>query len=204
MAAYDVIVIGAGIVGTACAAELARAGVRVGVVESGPIGGGATAAGMGHVVVMDDSDAQFALTRYSQQLWQQLAPDLPPEVEYEACGTIWVAADDDEWKEAQRKQTLYTLLGVSAAMLDAQAVRDAEPTLRPDLIGGLLVPEDAVVYPPCAARVLLEQARAHGAALHQGIAVQSIAPTGGGSHWRTGPSSRPIALSTRRGRGRRS
>ena len=36
------------------------------------IGGGATAAGMGHLVVMDDSEAQFALTRYSQTLWEEI------------------------------------------------------------------------------------------------------------------------------------
>jgi len=62
-----------GIVGAACAAEAARAGLRVVVIEARMIGGGATAAGMGHIVVMDDSEAQFALTRYSQSLWDQLS-----------------------------------------------------------------------------------------------------------------------------------
>ena len=46
--------------------------MRVAVVDGDVIGGGATSAGMGHIVVMDDSDAQFALTRYSQELWQEL------------------------------------------------------------------------------------------------------------------------------------
>ena len=43
------------------------------LVEPHVMGGGATAAGMGHLAVMDDSEAQFALTRYSQTLWQELA-----------------------------------------------------------------------------------------------------------------------------------
>src|SRR5690349_150403 len=55
--AYDVAIVGGGIVGAACAAECARAGMRVVIVEESMIGGGATAAGMGHIVVMDDSDA---------------------------------------------------------------------------------------------------------------------------------------------------
>ena len=71
-AAYDVAIVGAGIVGAACADELARRGMQVAVVDREIVGSGATAAGMGHIVVMDDSDAQFALTRYSQQLWQEL------------------------------------------------------------------------------------------------------------------------------------
>src|SRR5678815_1977436 len=72
---YDVVVVGAGIVGAACAEECARQGMRVAIIDRDVIGGGATAAGMGHIVVMDDSEAQFALTRYSQQLWQQLRPE---------------------------------------------------------------------------------------------------------------------------------
>ncbi len=75
--------------------------MRVAVVDGDVIGGGATAAGMGHIVVMDDSEAQFALTRYSQQLWQELRPALPADVEYEQCGTIWVAADEQEMADSR-------------------------------------------------------------------------------------------------------
>ena len=48
--AYDVVIVGAGIVGAACADEFARRGMRVAVVDQDMIGGGATAAGMGHIV----------------------------------------------------------------------------------------------------------------------------------------------------------
>ena len=77
---YDVVIIGGGIVGAGCAAECASEGLRVAIVEAKMIGGGATAAGMGHLTVMDDSEAQFALTRYSQLLWEGLRDDLPLEV----------------------------------------------------------------------------------------------------------------------------
>ena len=60
----DVIIVGAGIIGCACAAALAKHGLRVTVVEAGIVGGGATAAGMGHLVVMDDNPAELALTHY--------------------------------------------------------------------------------------------------------------------------------------------
>src|SRR5499427_7075680 len=98
---FDIAIVGAGIVGAACAAEFARLDLRVAVVERDIIGGGATAAGMGHIVVMDDSEPQFALTGYSRRLWQELRPELPDDVEYEQCGTIWVAADDEEMDEVR-------------------------------------------------------------------------------------------------------
>ena len=75
--AYDVIVVGAGIVGAACARECACAGLTVLVLDRGVIAGGATGAGMGHIVLLDDSEAQFALTEYSRRLWLELLPDLP-------------------------------------------------------------------------------------------------------------------------------
>ena len=81
--AYDVAIIGAGIVGAACALECAREGMHTVIIEANIIAGGATAAGMGHLVVMDDSEAQFALTRYSQTLWQELAAEMPPDNEYD-------------------------------------------------------------------------------------------------------------------------
>ena len=77
-AVFDLAILGGGIVGAACALEAARAGLSVVVIESGVIGGGATAAGMGHIVVMDDSEAQFSLTGYSRSLWRELSRDLPP------------------------------------------------------------------------------------------------------------------------------
>ena len=133
---YDVVVVGAGIVGAACAEECTRQGLRVAIIDRDVVGGGATAAGMGHIVVMDDSEAQFALTRYSQQLWQQLRPELPPDVEYEQCGTIWVAADDEEMAEVRRKQNYYGQRGVPTEVLDAHTQERLEPNLRKGLAGG--------------------------------------------------------------------
>ena len=154
---FDLVVIGAGIVGAACAREMAEAGLHVAVCEqSDTVGGGATAAGMGHLAVMDDSEAQFALTNYSQQLWHELSATLPADAEYLPCGSLWVAADAEEFREVERKHRFYTERGVPVEILDAQQLRTAEPNLRPGLAGGLLMPADSVCYPPCAARYLLE------------------------------------------------
>ncbi|MGH9639548.1 MAG: NAD(P)/FAD-dependent oxidoreductase [Bryobacteraceae bacterium] len=179
-ATYDAMIAGGGIVGAACADELARRKLRVAVIERDVIGSGATAAGMGHIVVMDDSEAQFALTHYSQQLWREVRPELPPEVEFEQCGTIWVAADEEEMAEVRRKETSYKTHGVPVEVLGAEALERAEPNLRKGTAGGLLVPEDCVLYPPCAARFLMKRAEAHGAKLHLG---RTIARMGKGRVW---------------------
>ncbi len=174
MGTFDVVIVGAGIVGAACAHECAREGMRVAVVDADIVGGGATAAGMGHIVVMDDSEAQFALTRMSQELWQELRPELPDDVEYEQCGTIWVAADEEEMAEVQRKQAYYSSRGVPVEVLDSAQLYALEPNLRRGLAGGLLVPEDGVLYPPCAARFLLQRAQDRGVQAFLGKPVASM------------------------------
>jgi glycine/D-amino acid oxidase-like deaminating enzyme len=163
MKPFDVVVVGAGIVGSAVARECARIGWRVAVVEGGTIAGGATAAGMGHVVVMDDSPAQLALTAFSRSIWNQESSELPKAAEYESCGTIWVAADEEEMSEVQAKRRLYEEAGIEATVLTAKELAAKEPNLRRGLSGGLLVPEDSVIYPPAAAGFFLDEARRMGA-----------------------------------------
>ena len=186
----EALVIGAGIVGTACALELARAGLSVRVLERAEVGGGATAAGMGHIVVLDDSPAQFALTRHSQQLWDQMVRDDPLPHEFTRCGTIWIAADDAEMSEALRKQQYYQVNNVPARYLNVDELYALEPNLKPGFAGGMLAPDDGVVYAPRSAALMMQQAvllgarmqrgtvarlRDHGVVLADGTAIQSDA-----------------------------
>jgi glycine/D-amino acid oxidase-like deaminating enzyme len=170
---YDVAVFGAGIVGAACALECARAGMHVAVIEKNAVASGATGAAMGHVVIMDDSPAQFALTKYSQTLWSALAPELPTSVEYYRPGTIWIAVDEEEMVEVRRKFASYTSQGVACEILESGALADAEPNLRRPLIGGLLVTNDAVLHPQNAAQYLMDEAQKLGAKLITGHTVTS-------------------------------
>lgn len=175
---YDAVIVGGGIVGAACALECAAAGLRVCLVEEACIGGGATAAGMGHVVVMDDSEAQFALTRYSQSLWRELSSDLPANCEYVETGTLWIAADESEMEEVRRKHEFYSSRGVPTTILSARELAELEPNLRADCSGALLVKCDAVVYPPCVASYLLSLAQAKGASVMRGVPVERMDDSG--------------------------
>ncbi len=168
---FDVAIAGGGIVGTACALACARRGLRAALVERDTWGSGATAAGMGHVVVMDDSEAQFALTRFSQQLWQRIAPLLPASAEYEQRGTLWIAADREEMEAAERKHAWYLTRGVPCELLTAGQLQRAEPNLAGGMAGALLVREAAVVDPPTVALHLARQAEALGAQLLCGLDV---------------------------------
>lgn len=175
---YDVAIVGAGIVGAACAASLSASGLRVLVLDADNIATGATAAGMGHIVVMDDSEAQLALTGYSRKLWNELAEELPPEAEYENCGTIWIAADEEEMAEVRRKRSVYEQHGSASEILDARALRELEPKLREGLAGGLLVKDDGVVYQICAAKFLLDRSVRYGAKIRTAVRAIKLSDEG--------------------------
>lgn len=171
---YDVAIIGAGIVGAACADRLSSEGLSVCVIDGPSEFAPATAAGMGHIVVMDDSDAQFALTSYSQKLWDEVASELPPEAEFENCGTLWIAADEEEMEEVDRKFWKYAEIGLTTEILDERSLRSAEPNLKKGLPGALRVPGDLVVYQPVATNFLLARAQAAGASISRNAAVSLV------------------------------
>jgi glycine/D-amino acid oxidase-like deaminating enzyme len=132
---------------------------------------------MGHLVVMDDSEAQFALTAWSLRLWTELAGELPADCEDDPCGTLWLAASEAEMDRVRAKAAYYLARGVAAEVLDAAQVAAAEPRLRHGLAGALRVPGDRVIYPPNAVRFLLARAADHGAELWERFFVSRV---GGG------------------------
>jgi glycine/D-amino acid oxidase-like deaminating enzyme len=73
------------------------------------------------------------------------------------------------------KERAYTAAGVASEVLDARALREAEPSLREGLAGGLLVPDDRIIYQPAVARWLLARAASRGAVLRERCEVVSVA-----------------------------
>jgi D-hydroxyproline dehydrogenase subunit beta len=170
----EAIVVGAGIVGAACAEALSRDGWRVTILEESFAASGTTAAGMGHIVVMDDSSEQLALTAYSDRLWRELGFDSDRRSELERCGTLWVAEDAMQLAALDAKQAAYAEAGIATEILDAHDLALAEPTLRRGLAGALRVPADSVVYPPGATLELLRRAKARGTVLREGAQVATL------------------------------
>ncbi len=127
---------------------------------------------------MDDSEAQFALTSFSQRLWRELGEELPRDAEYQACGSLWIASDEEELLTAERKHRFYGQRGIPVEMLDTRQLAEAEPKLRAGLAGALLMPADSVCYPPCAARYFAEQALVAGGQLLLETRIRHVSDSG--------------------------
>ena len=91
----DVVVVGAGAVGAACAYFLARAGLSVQVVERGSIAGGTSSACEGNLLVSDkEAGPELDLALYSRSVWRDDLAEHGPKWEFEAKGGLVVVATE--------------------------------------------------------------------------------------------------------------
>jgi glycine/D-amino acid oxidase-like deaminating enzyme len=181
----DVVVIGAGIVGASCAYFAARAGLRVCVVDRGPIAGGTTGAGEGNLLVSDkEPGPELDLALLSSGLWRDLGDvqvagrTVAEVIELERKGGLVVASSDATMASLARLAEQQRAAGVEAVPVPAGDLRRHEPNLARDLAGGYLYPQDMQLQPMLGAAVLLRLARAAGATVCPGEAVTGILRSG--------------------------
>ncbi|WP_432246973.1 NAD(P)/FAD-dependent oxidoreductase [Streptomyces sanyensis] len=174
-----VVVVGAGIVGAACAFHAAAAGLDVTVLDRGPVGAGTTSRGEGNILLSDKKPGpELELARLSRELWDEAGAELGPHtVELQAKGGLVVASTPGALAELQVLAARQAAAGVRADRVGC--VRDLEPHLAPGLPGGVHYPQDAQVQPVLAAAGLLGAARRRGARVRTGEAVLPVAGRGG-------------------------
>ncbi|MEU6769906.1 FAD-binding oxidoreductase [Streptomyces sp. NPDC046759] len=174
----DVVVVGAGMVGAACALYAARAGLDVRVVDRGPVAGGTTGAGEGNLLVSDkEPGPELELALLSARLWARLGDELGPQAEYEPKGGLVVASAPETLTALQAFADAQRTAGVAADPVTADRLRELEPHLATGMAGGVHYPQDAQVMPALAAAHLL---RASGARLLTGWTVTGILRTAAG------------------------
>jgi glycine/D-amino acid oxidase-like deaminating enzyme len=177
------VIVGAGVIGAACAYYAARAGLAVTVVDRGPVAGGTSGAGEGNILISDRAPGpELSLGLLSIRLWRELAADLGDVFEYEFKGGLVVAGTDaalNGLREFAARQRAAG--GVDAVEVAGPAgLASYEPYLAPDFAGGMFYPQDAQVQPMLAAAHLLRAARErHDTRLLTGVSVTGFLTSGG-------------------------
>lgn len=176
-----IVVIGAGIVGAACALELTERGAEVVVIDRTGVAAETSSRCEGNLLVSDKEPGPEAdLAIASNEMWRGLAarldadrPSGQPGTEFEAKGGIVVAFPGGEgalegFAAAQRD------IGIRAEALDAAALRAAEPHLAPDVALAMHYPDDAQLQPSTATQALLATALRRGARLRIAEVVSGL------------------------------
>jgi D-hydroxyproline dehydrogenase subunit beta len=172
----DLVVVGAGIVGAACAYYAARAGLAVTVLDRGTTGAGTTSRGEGNILVSDKAAGpELELALWSRGLWLELADELGAgPLELERKGGLVVATSDAALHDLHRFADAQRAVGVEASVVPAGSLTEHEPHLADDLPGGVLYPQDLQVQPVLAAASLLAAARRLGARWEPGAELTGV------------------------------
>jgi D-hydroxyproline dehydrogenase subunit beta len=173
MSSPDVVVVGAGMVGAACAYFAARAGLRVTVVDRASVASGTTGAGEGNLLISDRLPGpELTLALLSLQLWRDIGQRVGREpIELEPKGGLVVASTPDSLSTLRELAVRQRPEGVDAVDVKADELSGYERHLAPGLAGGVHYPQDMQVQPMLAAARLLA---ASGAVIHCGSEVRAV------------------------------
>ena len=159
----DAAVVGAGVIGLACAWQAAQRGLGVVVLERGEPGSGATGVAAGMLAPV--GEVAFGEQRLLEMMLAsaEAYPDFCAALEaasgvatgYRRCGALHVALDRDEAGELRRRHQLQTELQLDARWLTASECRRLEPALAPSFAGGVHAPDEAAVDPRALTAALL-------------------------------------------------
>jgi glycine/D-amino acid oxidase-like deaminating enzyme len=180
-ATADVVVVGAGIVGAACAEALTAAGVKVVVVDRGAAASGTTASGEGNILVSDkEPGPELELAIASRAEWSAVLARLPErvaDVEWESKGGVVVATTDPgPLKTFAAKQQAS---GVDARVISPEDAFELEPLLTRNVTIGVHYPDDAQLQPVLAATALLTAVRDRGGSVRSGVDALSVRTAAG-------------------------
>lgn len=183
----DVLILGGGIIGLACARELARAGLRVELVERLPAGAEASIAAAGMLSPLAEVPVPgpfFDACRASRDLWLPWVAELEEEtglfIEHDTSGSLLLALDDAEAAHVDRLVAAARELGERAEEIDAKVVSDWVPDIAPDLRRAVLLPGEHRVDNIQACAILAASALRAGAILTYGFEVETIERAGDG------------------------
>ncbi|QJD79167.1 TIGR03364 family FAD-dependent oxidoreductase [Spirosoma rhododendri] len=178
MPTYDLIVIGAGVLGTFHAYHAARAGQRVLLLEKDHYPVGATVRNFGQVVPSGLAGRWFDYGRRSLDIYREIQAQT--DITIRQNGTVYVASDASEWQVANELHDRYARIGYRSELLSKAQVLAKYPTLRPDYVyGGLFFPDELSVEPEqMIQRLIGFVQQKHGVDYRPGSVVIGCEPTG--------------------------
>lgn len=184
--AYDVVIVGAGAEGLSSAFHLARAGVKVAVIEREQPGcqaSGAAAGNLSPLMEVQQNEPYLQLLIRSRNLWPAFAaairelsgvdPELIPS------GVLEVPRDDAHAEELRRYAERRRALGQEAEWLSPDELAQRLPGLALPNRGALHAPADLTIQPARAVTAAYGACSALGVQFYLGQEVQRLLIEGG-------------------------
>ncbi len=180
-ARYDVIIIGAGSVGVPAAFAMAKAGVKVLVLDQFPSQGqGSQKAAIGGIRATHSDPAKISLCLRSLEIVSTWEETYGHNVEWSRGGYSFVAYREREERILKDLLGVQRRYGLNIDWLDRRELLEAVPDLNPDgLLGGTFAPDDGHCSTILLGHAFYDEAKRAGAEFRYQAPVTEIAVRGG-------------------------
>jgi sarcosine oxidase subunit beta len=176
----DVLIIGGGIMGCSLAYHLAKRKKSVIVVEKSHVGSEASGRCAGGVRQQGRDPAELPLSMESVEMWLGLSEELSYDVEYKRVGNLWVARNEQQLEDFEKRVKREREAGLDVRMLTPEESCQLMPSLvKEKIFGGTYCPTDGIANPIRADFAFAKAARALGAKFYTHTEVTGIALAGG-------------------------
>jgi glycine oxidase len=183
----DVLILGGGIIGLACARELALAGLNVEVLERRPAGAEASLAAAGMLAPLTEAQEPgpfFDACRESRNLWASWAASLSEEsglsVEHDMSGSLVVALDPEDEPVLEELAAAARKLGEAVEEIEPETLARWVPDIAPSVRSALRLLGDHRVDNVQACAALAVAAANAGAHVTYGFEVIWVERSGDG------------------------
>lgn len=170
----EVVVIGAGIIGTSAAYYLARRGVPVVLIEKGRVAGEQSSRNWGWCRQQNRDARELPMATKALELWDRFAEELGEDVGFRRCGLTYLSNDDTEIEAWSDWCRFAAGEGVISHPLGAKSATERGGATGKEWKGGVFSESDGVADPSRAVPILAKGVIASGGRVVQDCAVRGI------------------------------
>ena len=165
---YDVIVVGAGVIGCSIAYALTAAGLKTALLDREHVGAGASGANFG-MVQSNDVELTYTIPmlKASKSKFEHLEDELDMSVGLRRIASLRLLTTEHQWKFSEERSKVLRQNGIPYEFVPPQRIKEIEPLVEPDhLFGATYASEQGQLNPFLLMWAYLRRALANGLALH--------------------------------------
>lgn len=178
---FDVIVVGAGVIGCSIAYSLTAAGFKTSLLEREQVGAGASGANFGMVQSNDvELDYSIPMLKASYSRYEHLEDELGMSVGLRRVSTLRLLSSEKQWRLSEERSKILPKHGINYEFIPQERIKEIEPIIDPsNLFGATYASNQGQLNPFLLMWAYLRQAISKGLSLFTYTEVTGFIIEGG-------------------------